>query len=75
MCMYHLLKLEDLIFETGDKVRGITRHPKTGEKFRALLFVQRVNDENPETCINRKSFVTLTPIYPEERLTLETKSK
>ncbi len=57
--------------QTGDKVRGITRHPKTGEKFRALLFVQKVNDENPETCINRKSFVTLTPIYPEERLTLE----
>ena len=58
--------------KTGDKVRGITRHPKTGEKFRALLFVQRVNDENPETCINRKSFVNLTPIYPEEKLTLET---
>ena len=57
--------------QTGDKVRGITRHPKTGEKFRALLFVQKVNDENPETCINRKSFVNLTPIYPEERLTLE----
>ena len=56
---------------TGDKVRGITRHPKTGEKFRALLFVQKVNDEKPETCINRKSFVNLTPIYPEERLTLE----
>ena len=57
--------------QTGDKVRGITRHPKTGEKFRALLFVQKVNDENPETCINRKPFVSLTPIYPEERLTLE----
>ena len=57
--------------QTGDKVKGITRHPKTGEKFRALLFVQRVNDENPETCINRKSFVNLTPIYPEEKLTLE----
>ena len=57
--------------QTGAKVRGITRHPKTGEKFRALLFVQKVNDENPETCINRKSFVTLTPIYPEEKLTLE----
>ena len=57
--------------QTGDKVRGITRHPKTGEKFRALLFVQKVNDENPETCINIKSFVNLTPIYPEERLTLE----
>ncbi len=57
--------------QTGDKVRGITRHPKTGEKFRALLFVQKVNDENPETCINRKSFADLTPIYPEDKLTLE----
>ncbi len=56
---------------TGDKIRGITRHPKTGEKFRALLFVQKINDEDPETSIQRKSFETLTPIYPEERLTLE----
>ena len=57
--------------KTGDKIRGITRHPKTGEKFRALLYVQKVNDENPETAIQRKAFELLTPIYPEERLTLE----
>ena len=57
--------------KTGDKVRGITRHPKTGEKFRALLFVQKINDEYPETAIQRKAFETLTPIYPQERLTLE----
>ena len=57
--------------KTGDKVRGITRHPKTGEKFRALLFVQKINDEDPETAIQRKAFELLTPIYPEERLTLE----
>lgn len=57
--------------KTGDKVRGITRHPKTGEKFRALLFVQKINDEDPETAIQRKAFETLTPIYPQERLTLE----
>ena len=49
--------------QTGDKVRGITRHPKTGEKFRALLFVQRVNDENPETCIK-----TLKQQYKEKPL-------
>ena len=53
--------------KTGDKVRGITRHPK----FRALLFVQKINDEDPETAIQRKAFETLTPIYPQERLTLE----
>ena len=52
--------------KTGDKVRGITRHPKTGEKFRALLFVQKINDEDPETAIQRKAFETLTPIYPQE---------
>ena len=57
--------------KTGDKVKGITRHPKTGEKFRALLYVQKINDEKPETAIQRKSFETLTPIYPEEKLTLE----
>ena len=57
--------------KTGDKIRGITRHPKTGEKFRALLFVQKINDEDPETAIQRKAFETLTPIYPQERLTLE----
>ena len=57
--------------KTGDKVRGITRHPKTGEKFRALLFFQKINDEDPETAIQRKAFETLTPIYPQERLTLE----
>ncbi|SCI37570.1 Transcription termination factor Rho [uncultured Clostridium sp.] len=57
--------------KTGDKVKGITRHPKSGEKFRALLYVQKINDEKPETAIQRKSFETLTPIYPEENLTLE----
>ncbi len=54
--------------KTGDKVKGITRHPKTGEKFRALLYVQKINDENPDTAIKRRAFETLTPIYPEERL-------
>ena len=57
--------------KTGDKIKGITRHPKTGEKFRALLYVQKINDEKPETAIQRKAFETLTPIYPEEKLTLE----
>ena len=49
--------------KTGDKVKGITRHPKTGEKFRALLYVQKINDENPDTAIKRRAFETLTPIY------------
>lgn len=58
--------------KTGDKVKGITRKPKSGERFRALIYVKTVNDENPETSKRRTNFELLTPIYPEEKLTLET---
>lgn len=58
--------------KTGDKLYGITRPPKSGEKYKALLYVKKVNDENPETATNRPEFDTLTPIYPEEKLILET---
>lgn len=57
---------------TGDKVFGITRVPKSGEKYKALLYVKSVNGENPETSLGRPDFDTLTPIYPRKRLTLET---
>lgn len=60
--------------KTGDKVTGITRPPKAGEKFKALLYVKFVNGLNPETAINRPEFESLTPIYPKERLHLETNS-
>ena len=58
--------------KTGDKVMGITRKPKSGERFRALIYVKTVNDGNPETSKRRTNFELLTPIYPEEKLTLET---
>ncbi len=57
--------------KTGDKVCGITRPPNEGEKFRALLFVNTVNDDPLNVAINRKDFDTLTPIFPNEKLTLE----
>jgi transcription termination factor Rho len=57
---------------TGDEVEGKVREAKETEKFKALLFVQKVNGEHPENAIGRKSFETLTPIYPKERLRLET---
>ncbi|AFS77261.1 transcription termination factor Rho [Gottschalkia acidurici 9a] len=57
---------------TGDKIFGITRPPKAGEKYKALLYVKKVNGEDPETATRRPDFDTLTPIYPEERITLET---
>jgi len=59
---------------TGDEVIGKVRTPKEGEKFKALLYVERVNGENPERAVGRKPFETLTPIYPNERIKLETGS-
>jgi transcription termination factor Rho len=61
--------------KTGDKISGITRPPKQGEKFKALLYVKKVNDENPELSRNRKDFDTLTPIYPNDRIKLEITQK
>ena len=57
---------------TGDEVQGKVRDAKEGEKFKALLYVESVNGENPEKAIGRKNFETLIPIYPKERLKLET---
>lgn len=57
--------------KTGDKVTGIGRMPKEGEKFPALIFVQHVNDDTPDKAIRRRPFEYLTPIFPEERLKLE----
>ena len=56
---------------TGDLVKGISRC-KEGEKFPSLIFVGEVNGEHPEKALKRVKFEDLTPIYPEERLKLET---
>lgn len=60
--------------DKGDKVKGIARQPKEGEKFPALIYVGEVNGEAPEKAYRRKKFDDLTPIYPTERLRLETTS-
>jgi transcription termination factor Rho len=56
---------------TGDLIEGITRIPKAGEKFKALLYVKRINDLDPEIATKRPKFAELTPIYPTERINLE----
>ncbi len=60
--------------KTGDTVSGHIRPPKEGEKYFALLKVEAVNYENPEKCKEKIFFDNLTPIYPQDRLVLETKS-
>ncbi len=60
--------------DKGDKIKGIARQPKEGEKFPALIYVGEVNGEAPEKAYRRQKFDDLTPIYPEERIRLETVS-
>lgn len=57
--------------KTGDKIRGITRLPKEGERFGALLYVLTVNGDEPGRAIRRPDFDDLTPVFPYERLRLE----
>ncbi len=56
----------------GDMVEGTKRVSKEGEKFGAILYVKSVNGDNPEVALRRPNFEDLTPIFPEERIHLET---
>ncbi len=58
--------------KTGDTVSGQIRPPKEGERYFALLKVSEVNFENPSVAKDKTLFDNLTPLYPEERLSLET---
>ena len=57
--------------KTGDLVTGKTRPSKENERFLALLYITAVNGEEPEKAQMRKPFEELVPIYPNERITLE----
>ena len=61
--------------KTGDKIRCITRLPKEGERFGALLYVLTVNGDEPGKAIRRPDFDNLTPVFPYERLRLEDGSR
>lgn len=57
---------------TGDTVSGQIRPPKEGERYFALLKVESINFEAPEAAREKTLFDNLTPLYPEEKLILET---
>ncbi|MEN6348363.1 MAG: transcription termination factor Rho [Syntrophomonas sp.] len=61
--------------KTGDRVGGQVRSPKDNERFFALLKVECVNGFSPEESVKRIHFDALTPLYPTEKLTLETESQ
>jgi len=58
--------------QTGDTVSGQIRPPKEGERYFALIKVEAVNFEAPEQARDKLFFENLTPLYPQERITLET---
>lgn len=58
--------------KTGDILEGNTRVKTQSEKFSALLYVKSINGYSPETAMRRCNFEDMTPIFPNERLSLET---
>jgi len=61
--------------QTGDTVSGQIRPPKEGERYFALIKVEAVNFEAPEQARDKLFFENLTPLYPQERITLETSAE
>ena len=57
--------------KTGDKIKGIARKPNDGEKFGAILFIKEVNEDEPGVSMRRPDFDSLTPIFPNKRISLE----
>lgn len=57
--------------KTGDEIFGIARKPHKDERFGALLYINAVNGDDPSVAKNRKDYSDLTPIYPNERISLE----
>lgn len=57
--------------KTGDKVYGVARAPRQNERFGALIYVKKVNGDEPDKCRTRPDFDKLTPIFPNERIRLE----
>jgi transcription termination factor Rho len=65
-------QLRKFDLQTGDTVSGQIRAPKEGERYFALIKVEAVNFEAPDRARDKLFFENLTPLYPQERFTLET---
>ena len=68
------IQIKRFRLNTGDMIKGISRKPTEEEKFPALIFVGEVNGQSPENAYKRKNFDDFIPIFPNERLRLETVS-
>jgi len=61
--------------KTGDEITGDARPSQEEDKYSPLLFVKKINGDSLEVALKRKSFEKLTPIYPKEKLILDTGEK
>ena len=61
--------------KTGDEIIGDSRPSQDEDKYSPLLFVKKINGDSLEVALKRQSFEKLTPIYPTERITLDTGDK
>ena len=59
---------------TGDTIQGKIRSPKEGEKYFAILKIDSINFDSPETSKNKVSFENLTPLFPDQRMIFESGS-
>jgi transcription termination factor Rho len=65
-------QIRRFMLKTGDTISGQIRPPKDGERYFALLKVENINFEDPEVAAEKILFDNLTPLYPTERMRLET---
>ena len=56
----------------GDLVEGKVRPPREGDRYGALIYISKINGEPPEKAVERRPFESLVPVYPDERLRMET---
>ena len=60
--------------KTGDKIKGRSKVQRENDKYHALCFINTINDDPIEVAFTRKPFESLVPIYPDEKIKLETES-
>jgi transcription termination factor Rho len=64
-------QIKKLSLRTGDVIEGEIRAPKNGERYFALVKINKINEQNPDLVKNRVNFEDLTPLYPQSRFKLE----
>tara|TARA_Y100000996_G_scaffold383743_1_gene339935 strand:+ start:3133 stop:4389 length:1257 start_codon:yes stop_codon:yes gene_type:complete len=64
-------QIKKFSLRTGDSVEGEIRAPKQGERYFALIKINKINEQDPNLVKNRINFEDLTPLYPESRFKLE----